>query len=556
MSDPLANLSPDDPRLELLDAYLNQLQAGLAPSRERFLADHPELASLLDCLDALERLALPNVTDNHATILDPQPSTPPEPVPSVTTSVVEPGRCFGQYELIEEIGRGGMGVVFKARQRGLNRVVALKMILASHLATPEHVARFQREARAAAKVVHSNVVAVFDVGEVEGQQFFAMEHVAGPTLADQLKKGLPTFDDAARLVAKLARAVAFVHSRDIIHRDLKPANVLIAEDGTPKIADFGLARALDDADGSTRTGMVLGTPAYMAPEQAAGMLRQIGPVSDVYSLGAILYECLSGRPPFRSEAALHTILQVLENEPEPPHRLRKEIPRDLELICLKCLEKDPKKRYQSAAALADDLERYLARETIAARPDSFWQSARRWFRRDPILVTRILGLVLAALILQVNYSLRKDIDPGYHRQAMLVLGCWLVATVLCKWRLRTDPDDLQAADGARLVWVGLDVVGLTWLLTLAENEGGPLVIGYALIVALSGLWFRLHLVWITTALCEVAYAVVVLKEYALTGEIQSRHWTITFAVLLALLGAVIAWQVQRIHFLSRRWLER
>jgi len=554
MSDPLADLPPDDPRWDLLDAYLTRLQAGLAPSREQLLREHPELGELVDCLDRLDRIALPADTDGQTTVLDGVAGQAVMPVSSM--SPVEPGRCFGSYELIEEIGRGGMGVVYRARQRGLDRIVALKMILASHLATADHVSRFQREARAAARVKHNNVVAVFDVGEVEGQFYFAMEYITGPTLADQLASGLPEFADAARLLARLARAVAFVHSRGVIHRDLKPANVLIAEDGTPKIADFGLARALDDTDASTRTGVVLGTPAYMAPEQAAGKLKLVGPCSDVYSLGAILYECLTGRPPFKSESALHTILQVLENEPEPPSRVRRGIPRDLELICLKCLEKDPARRYASAADLANDLERYLANETISARPDSFWQSARRWFWRDPVLATRVIGLVLSALVLQINYSLRSDIDPTYHASAMLLLGCWLVGSFCCKWWLRTDADDAKAGDASRLVWIGLDVVGLTWLLTMGDNEGGPLVVGYALIVAMSGLWFRLKLVWITTALCELGYALVVLKAFASTGVVAGKHWTITFAVLLGLIGAVVAWQVQRIQFLSRRWLDR
>ncbi len=549
MSNPLADLAPDDPRLDLLDAYLTRLQCGDAPPREQFLSDHPELASLVDCLDQLERLALPAESDDQATIID-------AANPSSASGEIAPGRCFGSYELLDEIGRGGMGVVFKARQRGLNRIVALKMILASHLATDDQVSRFQREARATARVTHANVVSVFDVGEVEGQHYFVMEYVDGPTLADRLRRGLPTFADAARLVARLARAVAHVHGRGIIHRDLKPANVLLDAEGAPKIADFGLARALDDGEGSTRTGVILGTPAYMAPEQAAANLRQVGPHSDVYSLGAILYECLTGRPPFRSDSALNTILQVLESEPEPPGRVRPEVPRDLALICLKCLEKDPARRYASAADLAADLDRYLAGERISVRPDSFWQSVQRWFRRDPILAIRVTALVLSALLLQVNYDLRKDIAPVYHLEAMLILTVWLVGTILCKRWLRTDPDDLTAADAARLTWMGLDIIGLTWVILLGANEGGPLVVGYALIVALSGLWFRVHLVWITTVLCELGYLTIILKVYLLTGEIPSRHWVITFMVLVALLGGVIAWQVQRIQFLTRRWLER
>jgi serine/threonine-protein kinase len=449
-----------------------------------------------------------------------------------------------------------MGVVFKARQRGLNRVVALKMILASHLATPDHVSRFQREARATAKVTHTNVIGVFDVGEVEGQYYFAMEYIGGCTLAEQMQRDRFTPEKAARLVACLARAVAHVHRQGIVHRDLKPANVLLTTDGVPKIADFGLARALDDSEGSTRTGVILGTPAYMSPEQAAGQLRKVGPHSDVYSLGAILYEMLTGRPPFRSESALHTILQVLENEPEPPRRLNPAIPRDLELICLKCLEKNIEQRYASAEALADDLERMLDQEPISARPDTLLQSARRWFRRDPILVTRLLGLVLGALVLQVNYFLRDDIQPGYHLQVMVVIGLWMVGTVLCKRLLRTDPDDVRAVDAGRLLWIGLDIIGMTWVILLGDNEGGPLVVSFALMVTLSGLWFRLHLVWITTVLCELAYLTIIFKVYLTTGTIPSKHWVVTFMVMLALVGAVVAWQVQRVLFLSRRWLER
>jgi serine/threonine protein kinase len=287
---------------------------------------------------------------------------PPAPGP-------EPGqREFGDYDLLAEIARGGMGVVYRARQKGLNRVVALKMILAGRLAGQDDLKRFRTEAEAAARLQHPNIVQVHEVGEVDGQYFFSMEFIEGPSLAQKLAAGLLPSRVAARYVQLIARAVHYAHGKSILHRDLKPSNILLDADDQPHITDFGLAKKLGPgACGQTQSGAVMGTPSYMSPEQASGKTRELGPGCDVYGLGAVLYELLTGRPPFRSETPLDTIRHVLDREPVPPRLLNPKVDRDLETICLKCLEKDPRHRYPSAAALAEDLEHYQNGEAIGAR---------------------------------------------------------------------------------------------------------------------------------------------------------------------------------------------
>src|SRR5262245_34388997 len=271
------------------------------------------------------------------------------------------------YEVLAVLGLGGMGVVYKARHEKLARPVAIKMLLAGDYARPAEVERFRREAIAVAKLQHPNIVQVYDVGEFEGRPFFAMELLEGGTLAAKLG-GVPRpAQEAATLLRTLADAVHAAHGSGIIHRDLKPANVLLAADGTPKIADFGLARAIDNESGLTLTGARLGTPSYMAPEQALGRKDAIGPAVDVYALGAVLYEVLTGRPPFRGETQAETERQVIATTPAPPSRLNASVPRDLETICLECLNKDPARRYATAAGLAADLGRFLRHEPILAR---------------------------------------------------------------------------------------------------------------------------------------------------------------------------------------------
>jgi tetratricopeptide (TPR) repeat protein len=286
------------------------------------------------------------------------------------------------YEILGELGRGGMGVVYQARHAALDRVVALKVLLAGAHAGPDEHARLRAEAGAAARLSHPHIVQVHDVGEHEGRPYIALEYVAGSSLAQRLGGTPLPAREAARLVETLARAMQAAHEAHVIHRDLKPGNVLLAEDGTPKVADFGLARRVEGAARLTATGVIVGTPAYMAPEQARGQ-KEIGPAADVYALGAILYECLTGRPPFLGASPAETLIQVLEQEPVSPRRLNAKVPRDLDTITLKCLGKEPGRRYGSAGDLAADLKRWQTNEPILARPVGALERLSKWARRRP-----------------------------------------------------------------------------------------------------------------------------------------------------------------------------
>jgi Tol biopolymer transport system component len=300
------------------------------------------------------------------------------------------------YELLGVLGRGGMGVVYKARQTGVNRVVALKMILAGGHAGEQELQRFQDEAKAVAALQHPNIVQLYDFGRHDGLPFFTLEFVPAGSLADKLQGTPLPCGEAAPLVQTLARAMAAAHQKGVIHRDLKPANVLLTADGTPKITDFGLSRRLDEA-GRTASGAVVGTPSYMAPEQARGQVRDVGPAADVYALGAILYECLTGRPPFRAATGLDTLAQVVADDPVPPRQLQPGTPRDLETICLKCLHKDRHQRYPTAEALAEDLRRFRAGEPIRAKAVGPVERARKWVRRRPAAAALLAVVVLGTL---------------------------------------------------------------------------------------------------------------------------------------------------------------
>jgi serine/threonine protein kinase len=335
-----------------------------------------------------------------------QPVSPGEaatlpPVDSGSETAHRPWPTIPGYEILGELGRGGMGVVYKARQISLKRLVALKMILAGEHASPEHLARFRTEAEAVARVQHPHIVQIHEIAESNGHPFMALEFVEGKPL-DKHLAGKPSDPlEAVRLVETLARAVHAAHERGIIHRDLKPANILLTADGQPKITDFGLAKRLQEDAGHTKSGSILGTPSYMAPEQAGAKNKTITPATDVYSLGAILYEMLTGRPPFKGAAPLETAILVLTEEPTPPRQLRSEISSDLEAITLKCLRKESGERYASALALADELRRFLRGEAILTKPAPVWTRVRRWARKHGSLVIATAS-VAGALLLTVG----------------------------------------------------------------------------------------------------------------------------------------------------------
>ena len=412
---PSESISREQRLQEILAAYMQDVEAGKNPDREKLLSQHPDLAedlrSFLAENDKMRRL----VDQADAATLAPTPGLQGEEVspPVAAPDVPEVGttiRYFGDYELLEEIARGGMGVVYKAKQTSLNRLVAVKMILGGSFAGDLTVERFRREAEAAANLDHPNIVPIYEVGEHQGQQYFSMKLIVGPSLAQRLKGRDPASgiakaeqQQAARLLATVARAVQHAHERGILHRDLKPGNILLDAAGAPHVTDFGLAKRVEGDNHLTQSGAIVGTPSYMAPEQAAGK-KDLTTRADVYSLGAILYEQLTGRPPFQAETTLDTIFQVVGHEPVAPRTLNPQLDADLEAICLKCLAKEPHERYESAAALGEDLERWLGGEPVRARRHTIRSRVWRWVgrperMRDAGIAAILLAAFLAIIIL-------------------------------------------------------------------------------------------------------------------------------------------------------------
>ena len=539
-------LGEDQERFRALERYLDELQKGRLPAREALLREHPGFASALECLDALESMAP-----------EPEATVPAEaPAEESGSSVGAIPRDFGSYELLQEIGRGGMGVVFKARQKGLERTVAIKMILASHLASAEHVRRFQVEAKAAASLRHPHIVHIHEVGQLHGQHYFAMEYIEGVSLATRIAKEPMEVESAARIVAKVARAVSHLHQQGIVHRDLKPSNILLDAEGEPYVTDFGLAKVFASGAEATTTGVIAGTPSYMAPEQAIGHSGDVGPTSDVYSLGAILYELLTGRPAFRADTPLDTLLQVLAREPTRPRRLNRRIPRALELICLKCLEKSPRNRYPSAEALANDLDHFLKGEVLDARPPHLAQEFVRWVRREPALASRLGALGIFYVVEWVNYA-REMGKPAFeqfqafHWKVSVLMAVWAVTAVVFQQCIKSPRWSIPA----RFVWGTLDSALLLAVLLVADGAASPLVVGDPLLLIGSGVWFRVRFVWFMTALSLLSYGVLVVDFCYWRRHLQEAFDTnpdrhLIFAVSLIVMAVGVTYLVQRVRTLS------
>jgi formylglycine-generating enzyme required for sulfatase activity/tRNA A-37 threonylcarbamoyl transferase component Bud32 len=395
--------SSSDDRLDAIVAeYYEARDAGRPLTADELATRHPELASQIrQFIGDIENVAAVLQQRPGHSVLD--ETLAPSGEPTALLSTGSRVRYIGDYEILEQIGSGGMGVVYKARQAKLKKIVALKMIKMGQLASEQEVRRFQAEARAAANLDHPGIVAVHEVGVHHQHHYYAMDYVAGDSLSKLHRDEPVAARRAAELVQQMAEAMHYAHSQGIVHRDLKPANVLLTTNGTPRITDFGLAKRLwsDDEESAgvtmTETGQVLGTAGYMSPEQAAGKTRLVGPPADIYALGAILYALLTSRAPFVGESYADTVLQVIHNEPISPRVLNPSIARNLETICLKCLEKEPHKRYGTAAGLADDLGRWLAGRPIVARPVGPAERSWLWCKRRPALVSMSLLLVVLTL---------------------------------------------------------------------------------------------------------------------------------------------------------------
>lgn len=459
-------------------------------------------------------------------------------------------RGFADYELLEKIAHGGMGVIYKARQNSLNRLVALKMILSGQFASDSEVRRFHTEAEAAAHLNHPNIVSIYEVGVNEGQHYFSMQYIQGRTLAEQELAGRWAAcggKEAARLVAKVARAVQYAHERGILHRDLKPANILMDAEGEPHVLDFGLARRIGADSSLTMEGAVLGTPSYMAPEQAAGKAKELGAAADIYGLGAILYFLLTGRPPFTAASPLDTLVQVLEGEVIVPRVINPRVARDLERICLRCLEKLPERRYPTAAALAEDLERFVRGEPVQARPPGLRPFVLHWMRRQPALVSRLVGIGICLAIAQVTFHYHATVSLAQHLRIVSALGLWALLSVICQWALERE----RWKELVPFIWAAVDVVCLTAVLWLDEAMPGALIAGFLVLVALSGLWFRAPVVGVTTVLAVLGYCFLVFDDFLKRQRLEQPNWHVAFLVFLALTGGAVAYQVHRVRALSR-----
>jgi serine/threonine-protein kinase len=542
-------------------------EAGDNPTREEYLRRFPGVESVVD---AIFRESDPTIFPPSETPGNARLATTPRFTDPGDRTEPDPQAKIGDYELIDEIARGGMGVVYRARHTGLKRLVALKMILSGQMATSEERQRFLREAELAANLDHPNIVAIYEVDEEDGRPYFSMKLIEGESLSRQVARFRGDPRAAARLVAILARAVHYAHGKGFLHCDLKPSNVLLDTQGRPYLTDFGLARRAGVDSSLSISGTILGTPSYMAPEQATGSRAGLGPATDVYGLGAILYELLTGRAPFRSPTVMETVVQVLERDPAPPRELRPDISRELESICLKCLEKAPKDRYQTAEVLADDLESYLKGDGIEAA--GLMSRVRRWNRREPELASRLVGLGLMAVITQINYHISSDPDWRLHGTIQAVLGLWALLSFVFQMLLRSG----FRSDPVRVLWASADLICLTIVTKLLETKavdpttGLPfvevettLLVAYPLLIAASGLWWRVHLVWITTIMAMMAFGGLYL-DAALWWRDGRLAWRPSpnlihpniFIAGLALTGFVVARQVHRILALGRYYEHR
>lgn len=525
-----------------------------AEARARFLDEackgdsrlRQEVESLLSALDEADEFM----------------EKPPEPITHHPVKSGSGPQVFGEYELLEEIARGGMGVVYKARQTRLNRMVAIKMILTGKLASDSEVKRFHSEAEAAGSLSHPNIVSIYEVGEQDGHHYYSMPLMEGMSLSQWVESGQWEPGDgteAAMVVSKLAEAVEHAHQKGILHRDLKPGNILLDGEGEPHILDFGLAKRIFGESNLTLSGDVLGTPSFMAPEHAAGKGKTSTTAADIYNLGAILYYLLTARPPFVADSALDAMLLVLEGEAVLPRSVNPRIAPDLERICLRCLAKSPEDRYPSAQELSDDLQRFLNDEPLAQQPKAVGRRLQAWAKHQPALVSRLLGISICAIISETAYRLNiSNMHPiaqfhevpvhTQHYGIIQVLVIWALLSWICQWALTRE----RWPETTRFVWAGVDAASFTAILFIDQAVQSPLIALYPVWVAGSALWMRVPLVLFTLGMALAGY--VFLLADAIHNDIVwlfPFHWHGIILALLVLTGIISSYLVHRVRVLSR-----
>ncbi|QDU82074.1 Serine/threonine-protein kinase PrkC [Polystyrenella longa] len=531
------SFSPEEKKLfELLNQYVEGQHQQDTDSCATLMHTHPRMKELYRCLDNLDSLAPQSPVDSTFV-----PENEPV-IDSLTSSMLQE-LWIENYELLEEIGRGGMGVVYKAMQTDLQRIVAIKMIRSSSLASSEEVKRFEQEARAAGKLQHPHIVKIFEAGHIGGQPYFSMEYIPGQSLFQVLNRGPLDPRRSVELLEKISRAVEHLHQHQLLHRDLKPQNILIDQSDSPYVTDFGLAKLLEDDLDLTQTGSVLGTPGYMSPEQASPSTGTCCAASDVYSLGAILYHCLTGRAPFSGPNPFETLMAVLESEPLLPRKLNPRIPRELEAICLKCLEKKPENRFQSAEELANELQRFLQGEPLQTGAAEWGHRFKRFVRRELPLVVRLSAIGIAAAIVQLNYVL-FGAEEELHTNVMTIFSLWALAVCGFQWLVNRN----RMPNFTRYGWSAADVLFLTWMFSVVEGPLGPLPAAYALLIVASGLFFQLSLVGITTGLSVICYGFVLWFNMEIE---QNLFFGVIYEALLLIFGILTGHHVRRMNLLNQ-----
>lgn len=537
--------------LVLLELYLLREQGDL-PSIQDYLNRFPNHINTINEAFLKNQNSILPEFKNNAFYESPtlQIKSHPDPLPD---KLEEPTfKSFGDYELIEEIARGGMGIVYRARHKRLNRWVAVKMILSGRFASPIEVRRFIHEVETVANLDHPNIVPVYEIGEQENQPFYSMKLVQGVNLS--VHKALISNDkpSIARLMATIARAIHYAHERGFLHRDIKPSNIMIDTDGKAYIMDFGLSININCRQNLSGSGTIVGTPSYMSPEQATGQKLLLTERIDIYSLGAVLYELLTGRPPFQAQTVMETLIQVMEREPSPPSQIRCDIPEDLEAICMKCLCKSPIERYSTANELAFDLEKFAKGESLNFRPKRPWTKLRHWARREPDLAARIGGFLIFGTFVQINYYLNTVPNIRSRFLVTVITILWGMGAYGFHVALKKQ----KRVETIRMFWLSSEVLLLTVILGIQNNPQSLGVVIYPVLIAASGLWYRENLVWKITGLSVVAYTALIII-YFLENELSTLPSSANIVMgSLFMTGFVVSQQVKRLWAISSYYEKR